>query len=80
MVPVAIAQRRVGRALENEVLLAQSQETWISNYLSLSLLVGLGLIAAAGLWWADPAVALIVAGIAAREGREAWHDARGHED
>ena len=74
MVPIAIAQRRTGRALGNRVLVAQSDETWISNYLSISLLVGLGLNAAFGLWWADPGVALLVAGIAAYEGREAWQE------
>ena len=54
MVPVAIAQRRTGRELDNRVLVAQSEETWVSNYLSISLLLGLGLNAAVGLRWADP--------------------------
>lgn len=80
MVPVAIAQRRTGRELENEVLVAQSEETWLSNYLSISLLVGLGLNAAFGLWWADPVAALVVAGIAFREGREAWNESRKQDD
>jgi len=80
MVPVAIAQRRTGRELENEVLVAQSEETWLSNYLSISLLVGLGLNAAFGLWWADPIAALVVAGIALREGREAWNESRKQDD
>lgn len=74
MVPVAVAQRRTGAALGNPVLVAQAQETWVSNYLSVSLLVGLGLNAAFGLWWADPAVALLVAAIALREGTEAWRE------
>ena len=80
MVPVAIAQRRTGRELGNEVLVAQSAETWLSNYLSVSLLLGLGLNAAFGLWWADPAVALAIAGIAFYEGREAWEDSSGRKD
>ena len=80
MVPVAIVQRRTGRALSNEVLVAQSSETWLSNYLSVSLLLGLGLNAAFGLWWADPVVALLVAAIAFREGREAWQSASVRED
>ncbi|TML98116.1 MAG: hypothetical protein E6G10_23550 [Actinobacteria bacterium] len=25
-----------------------------------------------GWWWADPATALVIAGVAVREGREAW--------
>lgn len=80
MVPVAITQRRTGRALGNEVLVAQADQTWISNYLSISLLVGLGLNAAFALWWADPAVALAVSAIAAHEGREAWQASAERED
>jgi divalent metal cation (Fe/Co/Zn/Cd) transporter len=80
MVPVAIAQRRTGRDLENPVLVAQSEETWVSNYLSISLLVGLGLNAAFGLWWADPVVALVVAAIALQEGREAWRESHEQDD
>ena len=37
-----------------------------------ALLVGLGLNAIAGLWWADPLAALFIAGVAAKEGRESW--------
>jgi divalent metal cation (Fe/Co/Zn/Cd) transporter len=70
MVPVAIAQRRSGQALNNDVLIAQSQETWLSNYLSVNLLVGLGLNALFGLWWADPVVALVIAGFAVNSGRK----------
>ena len=75
MVPVAIAQRRTGKQLGNAVLVAQSRETWVSNYLSVSLLAGLGANAALSWWWADPAVALLVAGIAAWSGIEAWREA-----
>ena len=80
MVPVAVAQRRTGRALGNEVLVAQSAETWVSNYLSVGLLVGLGLNAAFGLWWADPVVALVIGGIAVHEGREAWQESSERRD
>ncbi|OZM76607.1 cation transporter [Pseudonocardia sp. MH-G8] len=76
MIPVAIAQRRTGDALGNQVLVAQSDETWISNYLSVSLLVGLGLNAWVGWWWADPVAALVVSAVAVWEGREAWQESR----
>lgn len=75
MIPVAIMQRRTGHALGNKVLMAQANETWLSNYLSISLLAGLGLNALFGWWWADPAVALLIAGVAVREGWEAWEEA-----
>lgn len=75
MVPVAIMQKRTGQALGNKVLIAQSKETWLSNYLSISLLVGLSLNALFGFWWADPAIALLIAAVAAKEGWEAWEEA-----
>ncbi len=80
MVPVAIAQKSTGRSLDNPVLVAQAQETWLSNYLSISLLVGLSLNALFGWWWADPAVALLIAVIAFREGREALEEAGEREN
>lgn len=75
MVPVAIMQKRTGQALGNKVLVAQAKETWLSNYLSISLLVGLSLNALFGFWWADPAIALLIAAVAAKEGWEAWEEA-----
>ena len=80
MIPVAIAQRRTGRELGNQVLVAQSSETWLSNYLSVSLLLGLGLNATLGWWWADPVVALLIAAIAFASGREAWGESHEQED
>ena len=75
MLPVAVAQWRTGRALRNDVLVAQSKETWLSNALSVNVLVGLGLNAALGWAWADPVVALVVAGFAAYAGGDAWREA-----
>jgi divalent metal cation (Fe/Co/Zn/Cd) transporter len=76
MVPVAIMQKRTGKALGNEVLVAQSQETWLSNYLSISLLVGLSLNAVFSIWWADPLIALLIAIVAAWEGWKTWKEAQ----
>ena len=78
MVPVAVAQWRTGRRLRNEVLVAQAKETWLSNALSVNVLVGLGLNAAIGWAWADPAVGLVVAGFAAYAGVDAWREAGDH--
>lgn len=41
-------------------------------HLSAALLVGLGMHALLGWWWADPTTALLVATVAVREGRAAW--------
>jgi divalent metal cation (Fe/Co/Zn/Cd) transporter len=79
MVPIAIAQRRVGDQLDNEVLVAESRETWISNALSISVLAGLGLNAVLGWWQADPIAALLIAAVAAWSARDAWHEAGRHD-
>ena len=76
MIPVAISQRRTGSRLGNDVLVAQSSETWISNYLSIGVLVGLGLNALLGWWWADPLAALGIAAIATKSGRDAWQESK----
>lgn len=75
MVPVAIMQGRTGRALGNDVLSAEAHETWISNALSVSLLLGLGANALLGWWWADPIAALLIALVAVYSGWETWREA-----
>lgn len=72
MPALAWAKRRTGRALGNPVVIADSTETALCAYLSAVLLVGLVVNAATEWWWADTLAALVIAGLAAREGREAW--------
>ena len=52
--------------------MADAAETFLCTYLSAVLLVGLLLNATVGWWWADPLAALVIAGLAWKEGREAW--------
>ena len=66
------AQRRTGQALGSTTVVADSKQTLLCTYLSGVLLAGLVLNSALGWWWADPVVGLVVAGLAIREGREAW--------
>ena len=75
MAVVAHLKRTTGEALQNDVLIADAGETRLSNYLSLTVLVGLGLNAAVGWWWADPAAALVVSAFAAWSGFSAWREA-----
>lgn len=75
MVPVAVLQRRVGGRLRSGLLIAQSRETWISNSLSVTLLLGLGANAWLDWWWADPAAALVVAAVAVQSGWTTWREA-----
>ena len=72
MPALATAKRRTGERLGSHALVAESNETMVCAYLSVAVLLGLSLNAAAGWWWADPVAALVVAAIAAREGLEAW--------
>lgn len=72
---LSYAQRRTGRELGSASAVADSKQTLLCTYLSGALLAGLVLNSALGWWWADPLVALGIAVIAVREGREAW---RGH--
>jgi len=69
---LARAKRNVGRKLNSSATVSEAEQNMICAYLSVALLVGLLLNALAGWWWADPAAALVIAAIAANEGREAW--------
>ena len=64
------AKRRVGRALGSAAMHADAKQTEFCTYLSGILLAGLLLNAFFGLWWADPAAALIMVPIVAKEGIE----------
>lgn len=66
------AQRRTGRALGSGSVVADSKQTLLCTYLSAVLLAGLVLNATLGWSWADPAAGLIIAGVALKEGVEAW--------
>jgi divalent metal cation (Fe/Co/Zn/Cd) transporter len=66
------AKRRTGRELGSATVLADSTQTMLCTYLSAVLLVGLVLNAAFGWSWADPIAALVIAGVAVKEGVEAW--------
>ena len=65
------AKRRVARGINSGALMADSKQTELCTYLSAILLGGLLLNALFGWWWADPAAALIMVPIIAKEGIEA---------
>jgi divalent metal cation (Fe/Co/Zn/Cd) transporter len=72
MPPLAIAKARVGEKLGSSATRSEGRQNMLCAYLSAALLVGLGANALFGLWWADPLTALLIAGVAVKEGREAW--------
>ena len=51
---LATAKSKTGRRLAKRTLQADAEETRLCSYLSAAVLVGLGLNAALGWWWADP--------------------------
>lgn len=65
-------QRRAGRELGSVSAVADSKQTLLCAYLSGVLLVGLLLNSLFGWSWADPVAALVIAGIAVKEGINAW--------
>jgi divalent metal cation (Fe/Co/Zn/Cd) transporter len=69
---LAVAKRRTGQALGNRTLVADSAETAFCALTSAAALLGVGLNAWLGWWWADPAAALIIAALAVKEGIECW--------
>ncbi|WP_363326117.1 cation transporter [uncultured Pseudokineococcus sp.] len=66
-------ERRTGRELGSASAVADSKQTLLCTYLSGVLLVGLLLNSLLGWTWADPLAALVIAAVAVKEGREAWH-------
>ena len=72
MPALALTKRRLGRRMGSRTVVADSSQTLRCSYLSVVLLVGLVANATLGWWWADPIAALVIAALAAREGREAW--------
>jgi divalent metal cation (Fe/Co/Zn/Cd) transporter len=72
MPPLAIAKARIGEKLGSSATKSEGQQNMLCAYLSAALLIGLGANALFGLWWADPVTAFLIAGVAVKEGREAW--------
>ena len=69
---LARVKTRLGRQLGSAATVSEGAQTMLCAYLSLALLVGLGANALLGWWWADPLTALVIAGVAVREGASGW--------
>jgi divalent metal cation (Fe/Co/Zn/Cd) transporter len=69
---LAQAKRSVARRLNSRAMLSDAFQTTACWWLSLVTLIGLGLNAAFGWWWADPVAALGITVFLFREAREAW--------
>lgn len=67
---LAKAKRNVGKRLGSAAMQADSKQTEFCMWLSAIVLAGLVLNATFGMWWADPAAALVMAPIITKEGVE----------
>jgi divalent metal cation (Fe/Co/Zn/Cd) transporter len=64
-----------GRQLGNLVLTTEAHVTLIDAALAGAVLVGIGLNALFGWWWADPLAGLVIVYYGLTEGRAAWKHA-----
>jgi divalent metal cation (Fe/Co/Zn/Cd) transporter len=66
------AKQRVAERLGSAATAGEGAQNLLCAYMAAGVLVGLAANAAVGWWWVDPVVALMIAAVAVREGREAW--------
>lgn len=69
---LAFAKRRTGQALSNGALLADASETATGGLAAAAALLGVGVHAWWGWWWADPAAGLAIAVVAVAGAVETW--------
>ena len=66
------AKQRIGSQLDSAATAGEGTQNMLCAYLAAGVLAGLALNTAFGVWWADPIIALGIAGLAVKEGRETW--------
>jgi divalent metal cation (Fe/Co/Zn/Cd) transporter len=71
MPSLGLAKRKIAKQIKSKALEADATETMICAYLSVILLIGLGLNALFGWWWADPIAGFVMVYFLIKEGREA---------
>ena len=69
---LGIAKQRIAEQIGSAATKGEGRQNVLCAYLAAALLVGLGGNALVGAWWLDPVVGLMIAGVAVREGLEAW--------
>jgi divalent metal cation (Fe/Co/Zn/Cd) transporter len=73
MPALGVAKRRLGARLDSAATAGEGTQNLLCAYLAVAVLAGLLANTLLGWWWLDPVVALGIAGLAVREGVEAWH-------
>jgi divalent metal cation (Fe/Co/Zn/Cd) transporter len=69
---LGVMKNRLGARLGSAATTGEGRQNLLCAYLAVAVLVGLLANAWFGIWWLDPAVGLLIAALAVREGREAW--------
>jgi divalent metal cation (Fe/Co/Zn/Cd) transporter len=72
MPALAVAKQRLADQLGSAATAGEGRQNMLCAYLAGALLLGLLGNALLGAWWLDPAVGLLIATVAVKEGREAW--------
>jgi divalent metal cation (Fe/Co/Zn/Cd) transporter len=69
---LGVAKQRIADEMGSAATKGEGRQNILCAYLAGALLVGLVGNAIFGAWWLDPVVGLLIAGVAIREGSEAW--------
>jgi divalent metal cation (Fe/Co/Zn/Cd) transporter len=69
---LGIAKQRLAERLGSAATKGEGRQNMLCAYLAGALLLGLLGNTLLGAWWLDPAVGLLIAAVAAKEGYEAW--------
>jgi divalent metal cation (Fe/Co/Zn/Cd) transporter len=69
---LGIAKQRIAEQIGSAATKGEGRQNVLCAYLAGALLIGLAGNAIASAWWLDPAVGLLIAGVAVKEGLEAW--------
>lgn len=69
---LGIAKQRIADRIGSAATKGEGRQNLLCAYMAAALLVGLLGNALVGAWWLDPVVGLLIAGLAVREGLDAW--------
>jgi divalent metal cation (Fe/Co/Zn/Cd) transporter len=69
---LGLAKQRIADRIGSAATKGEGRQNMLCAYLAGALLLGLLGNAAFGAWWLDPVVGLLIAGVAIKEGAEAW--------
>jgi len=69
---LARAKGRVAAQVGSSATAGDAAQSWLCAMIAAAVLVTILANAALGWWWLDPVAGMAIAGLAVREGREAW--------